>query len=130
MGYCGPQGSQNGSYWLLSIWSGAGSAGYQGNVPDNPHQGERSNPSVASAIELMVSLLNILFRVREPCLFYSNRASCIRSPLFGERCSYLHLYLYSDSVDLKMAMYCPQGSGMLRQQLLMWPKYSQNIAKM
>ena len=49
MGYCGPQGSQNGSYWLLSIWSGAGSAGYQGNVPDNPHQqGERRNPSALS----------------------------------------------------------------------------------
>ena len=76
LGYCGPQGSQNGSYWLLSIWSGAGSAGYQGNVPDNPHrQGERSNPSVAPAIELMVSLLNILSHVGEPFLFYSIRAS-------------------------------------------------------
>ena len=37
--------------------------------------------------------------------------------------------LISQSI-VKMAMYCPQGSGMLRQQLLMWPKYSQNVAKM
>ena len=51
--------SQNGSYWLLSIWS-AGSAGYQGNVPDNPSTVHREGgramakaaalSSVASAI--------------------------------------------------------------------------------
>ena len=46
-GYCAAAASQNGSYWLLSIWS-AGSAGYQGNVPDNPSMA-RSGRAMAKA---------------------------------------------------------------------------------
>ena len=47
----------------------------------------------------------------------------------GRKCNQKRQKMFN-SCRLKMAMYCPQGSGMLRQQLLMWPKYSQNIAKM
>ena len=48
-GYCASARPKMGVIGFLSIWS-AGSAGYQGNVPDNPSTG-RSGRAMAKAAE-------------------------------------------------------------------------------